>query len=48
MADRWTGLGAFKRLNRDGRGTRLWDDIIEDLGSEYDAYSNVSSIGWTA
>ncbi|RAS22773.1 hypothetical protein BCL80_11919 [Streptomyces avidinii] len=26
----------------------VWDDIIQDLGSEYDAYSNVSSIGWAA
>ncbi|MFD7973906.1 transcriptional regulator [Streptomyces clavifer] len=26
----------------------IWDDIIQDLGSEYDAYSNVSSIGWAA
>nr|WSS66909.1 hypothetical protein OG491_00720 [Streptomyces sp. NBC_01175] len=26
----------------------IWDDIIEDLGSEYDACSNVSSIGWAA
>ncbi|MFJ3735214.1 hypothetical protein ACIPQC_32220 [[Kitasatospora] papulosa] len=26
----------------------VWDDIIEDLGSEYDAYSNVCSIGWAA
>lgn len=21
-------------------------DIVEDLGSDYDAYSNVSSVGW--
>ena len=26
----------------------IWDEIIQDLGSEYDAYSNVSSIGWAA
>ncbi|MFC9121674.1 hypothetical protein ACFTXO_18040 [Streptomyces sp. NPDC057067] len=26
----------------------VWGDIIEDLGSEYDAYSNVSSICWAA
>ncbi|MEV7165853.1 transcriptional regulator [Streptomyces microflavus] len=26
----------------------VWDEIIEDLGSDYDAYSNVSSIGWAA
>ncbi|WP_432106036.1 transcriptional regulator [Streptomyces sp. bgisy091] len=26
----------------------IWDQIIEDIGSEYDAYSNVSSIGWAA
>ncbi|WP_331722496.1 transcriptional regulator [Streptomyces anulatus] len=26
----------------------IWDDIIEDLGSDYDAYSHVSSIGWAA
>jgi len=26
----------------------IWDDIIEDLGSDYDAYSNVSSVGWAA
>ncbi|GAA2955468.1 MULTISPECIES: transcriptional regulator [Streptomyces] len=26
----------------------VWDQIIEDIGSEYDAYSNVSSIGWAA
>ncbi|MFE6189141.1 transcriptional regulator [Streptomyces sp. NPDC056465] len=26
----------------------IWDDIIQDLGSDYDAYSNVSSIGWAA
>lgn len=24
------------------------DRIIEDLGSDYDEYSNVSSIGWAA
>ncbi|WP_275407952.1 hypothetical protein [Streptomyces sp. SID14515] len=24
------------------------DRIIEDLGSDYDGYSNVSSIGWAA
>lgn len=26
----------------------IWDRIIEDLGSDYDGYSNVSSIGWAA
>ncbi|WP_399554239.1 transcriptional regulator (plasmid) [Streptomyces anulatus] len=26
----------------------IWDDIIEDLGSDYDAYAYVSSIGWAA
>ncbi|MFI8008259.1 transcriptional regulator [Streptomyces sp. NPDC086010] len=26
----------------------IWDDIIQDLGSDYDAYSNVSSLGWAA
>ncbi|MFJ8562452.1 transcriptional regulator [Streptomyces microflavus] len=26
----------------------VWDEIIEDLGSDYDAYSNVSSIVWAA
>ncbi|MEU2462517.1 transcriptional regulator [Streptomyces sp. NPDC012473] len=26
----------------------IWDEIIQDLGSKYDAYSNVSSIGWAA
>ncbi|MFE8979093.1 transcriptional regulator, partial [Streptomyces cyaneofuscatus] len=26
----------------------VWDEIIEDLGSDYDAYSHVSSIGWAA
>ncbi|MEU8701675.1 transcriptional regulator [Streptomyces sp. NPDC048680] len=26
----------------------IWDEIIEDLGSDYDAYANVSSIGWAA
>ncbi|MFE1522263.1 transcriptional regulator [[Kitasatospora] papulosa] len=26
----------------------IGDDIIQGLGSEYDAYSNVSSIGWAA
>ncbi|MFF4248888.1 transcriptional regulator [Streptomyces sp. NPDC001822] len=26
----------------------IWDEIIQDLGSDYDAYSNVSSIGWAA
>jgi hypothetical protein len=26
----------------------IWDDIIQDLGSDYDSYSNVSSIGWAA
>ena len=26
----------------------IWDQIIVDIGSEYDAYSNVSSIGWAA
>ncbi|MFC8863282.1 hypothetical protein [[Kitasatospora] papulosa] len=24
------------------------DIVIEDLGSDYDAYSNVSSVGWAA
>ncbi|MFF2813127.1 hypothetical protein ACFVT2_39375 [Streptomyces sp. NPDC058000] len=27
---------------------RVWDDLIPDLGSDYDAYSNVSSVGWAA
>ncbi|WP_030639215.1 hypothetical protein [Streptomyces rimosus] len=27
---------------------RIWDDLITDLGSDYDAYSNVSSVGWAA
>ncbi|RPK87311.1 hypothetical protein [Streptomyces anulatus] len=26
----------------------IWDRIIEDLGSDYDGCSNVSSIGWAA
>jgi hypothetical protein len=26
----------------------VWDEVIHDLGSEYDAYSYVSSIGWSA
>ncbi|MFI1227580.1 MULTISPECIES: transcriptional regulator [unclassified Streptomyces] len=26
----------------------IWDEIIEELGSDYDGYSNVSSIGWAA
>lgn len=26
----------------------VWDEIIEDLGSDYDTYSNLSSIGWAA
>ncbi|WP_234445423.1 transcriptional regulator [Streptomyces rimosus] len=27
---------------------RTWDGLIPELGSDYDAYSNVSSIGWAA
>ncbi|MEN2424281.1 transcriptional regulator [Streptomyces rimosus] len=27
---------------------RIWGDLIPDLGSDYDAYSNVSSVGWAA
>ncbi|CAM5513053.1 Transcriptional regulator OS=Streptomyces rimosus subsp. rimosus (strain ATCC / DSM 40260 / JCM 4667 / NRRL 2234) OX=1265868 GN=SRIM_040555 PE=4 SV=1 [Streptomyces rimosus subsp. rimosus] len=27
---------------------RIWDDLITELGSDYDAYSNVSSVGWAA
>ncbi|PJF01973.1 transcriptional regulator [Streptomyces carminius] len=26
----------------------IWDDLIHDLGSDYDAYSYVSSVGWNA
>ncbi|MFD9293168.1 transcriptional regulator [Streptomyces sp. NPDC060030] len=26
----------------------VWDEIIQDLGSDYDSYTNVSSIGWAA
>ncbi len=26
----------------------VWDEVIQDLGSEYDSYSYVSSIGWNA
>lgn len=26
----------------------VWDEVITDLGSEYDSYSYVSSIGWSA
>ncbi|MFJ9059968.1 transcriptional regulator [Streptomyces sp. NPDC102409] len=26
----------------------VWDIIIEDLGSDYDAYTYVSSVGWAA
>ncbi|MDT0446353.1 transcriptional regulator [Streptomyces johnsoniae] len=26
----------------------IWDDLIHDLGSDYDSYSYVSSIGWNA
>ncbi|PJE97233.1 transcriptional regulator [Streptomyces carminius] len=26
----------------------IWDDLIQDLGSDYDAYSYVSSLGWNA
>ncbi|WP_331730698.1 transcriptional regulator [Streptomyces sp. NBC_01174] len=26
----------------------IWDEIIRDIGSEYDMYANVSSIGWAA
>ncbi|WP_329212529.1 transcriptional regulator [Streptomyces sp. NBC_01708] len=26
----------------------IWDEIIQDIGSEYDMYANVSSIGWAA
>ncbi|WP_329046703.1 transcriptional regulator [Streptomyces sp. NBC_01422] len=26
----------------------IWDEIIQDIGSEYDMYTNVSSIGWAA
>ncbi len=26
----------------------IWDEIIHDLGSDYDSYSYVSSVGWSA
>ncbi|WP_329072208.1 transcriptional regulator [Streptomyces sp. NBC_01429] len=26
----------------------VWDEILDDLGSDFDAYSYVSSIGWAA
>lgn len=26
----------------------VWDEVIADLGSDYDSYSYVSSIGWSA
>lgn len=26
----------------------VWDEVITDLGSDYDSYSHVSSIGWSA
>ncbi|MEE1943005.1 transcriptional regulator [Streptomyces sp. TRM 70361] len=26
----------------------IWDDLIHDLGSDYDAYAHVSSVGWSA
>lgn len=26
----------------------VWDEIIHELGSEYDSYSYVSSVGWSA
>ncbi|MEU0136811.1 hypothetical protein ABZ172_22705 [Streptomyces sp. NPDC006296] len=26
----------------------VWDSVIEDLGSDYDAYTNISSVGWAA
>ncbi|MFC8226272.1 hypothetical protein [Streptomyces sp. NPDC057287] len=26
----------------------IWDDIIQYLGSEYDACCDISSIGWAA
>jgi hypothetical protein len=26
----------------------VWDEVIQDLGSEYDSYSYVSSVGWSA
>ncbi|MEU0304644.1 transcriptional regulator [Streptomyces sp. NPDC006175] len=26
----------------------IWDEIVQDIGSEYDMYANVSSIGWAA
>ncbi|MFH9425574.1 hypothetical protein [Streptomyces sp. NPDC017529] len=27
---------------------RAWDDLIPELGADYDAYSNVFSLGWAA
>ncbi|MFD8690726.1 hypothetical protein [Streptomyces sp. NPDC059651] len=26
----------------------VWDEILDLIGSDYDGYSNVSSIGWSA
>jgi hypothetical protein len=26
----------------------IWDEIIADIGTDYDSYSNVSSVGWAA
>lgn len=26
----------------------IWDDLIHDLGTDYDSYSYVSSVGWSA
>lgn len=26
----------------------IWDEVIQDLGSEYDSYAYVSSLGWSA
>ncbi|MDB1090408.1 transcriptional regulator, partial [Streptomyces sp. ACA25] len=36
-------------LNNDDQAMEgIWDEIIMDLGSGYDAYTNVASVGWAA
>ena len=40
-ADAWTN-DDFDELDA------VWSIVIEDLGSDYDTHSNVSSVGWTA
>ncbi|MFG2432569.1 hypothetical protein [Streptomyces sp. NPDC048590] len=40
-------IDAWMNADRDELDA-VWDLIIENLGSDYDAYSNLFSVSWTA